>query len=176
MRGWRYALAQAVEKRSYSRISGETSQDSVTASCGKRRAIASPRRPLVIRIGEAVQQPDRHGLDVLGGERVDRTGDARFIEWDQQLPLRIDPLGDRQAQPARNERRRQIDVDVVLLEAVFVADLDHVAEALGGEKRGPGALALDERIGGERRAMDDHADFAGLDTRLGRDRAQSGST
>jgi len=128
----------------------------------------------VIRIGEAVQQPDRHGLDVLGGERVDRTGDARFIEWDEHLPLRIDPLADGQAQPARNERRRQIDVDVVLLEAVFVADLDHVAEALGGEKRGPGALALDERIGGERRAMDDHADFAGLDTRLGRDRAQSG--
>src|SRR5262249_60016828 len=114
------------------------------------------------------------GLDVRGGERLDRTGDAGFIEWDQHLPLRIDPLADRQAQPARDERRRQIDVDVVLLEAVFVADLHHVAEALGGEKRGSGALALDERIGGERRAMDDHAYLTGLDAGPARDRAQSG--
>ncbi len=137
-----------------------------------RNRIADPA--LVIRIGEAVQQPDRHGLDLLGSERLDRTGDAGFVERNQHLTLRIDPLADGQAQPAGNERRRQIDVDVVLLEAVFVADLDHVAEPFGGEKGGSGALALDERIRGERRAMDDHADLAGLDARLGCDRAQSG--
>ena len=137
-----------------------------------RNRIADPA--LVIRIGEAVQQPDRHGLDLLGSERLDRTGDAGFVERNQHLTLRIDPLADGQAQPAGNEGRRQIDVDVVLLEAVFVADLDHVAEPFGGEKRGSGALALDERIGGERRPMDDHADLAGLDAGLGRDRAQSG--
>src|SRR5262249_57749359 len=111
------------------------------------------------------------GLDVRGGERLDRTGDAGFIEWDQHLPLRIDPLADRQAQPARNGRRRQIDVDVVLLEAVFVADLHHVAEALGGEKRGSGALSLDERIGGERRALDCHAYLTRPDPRPGPDPA-----
>src|SRR5215468_2801054 len=44
IKGWRYAFVQAVEKRSYSRISGDTSQDSVTATLGKRRAIASPTR------------------------------------------------------------------------------------------------------------------------------------
>src|SRR5262249_39573442 len=70
---------------------------------------------LVIGFGEAVQRPDRHGLDLLGGERLDRPGDARFVERDQHLAVRIDPLADRQAQPARNERRRQIDIDVVLL-------------------------------------------------------------
>jgi len=129
---------------------------------------------LVIGIGEAVQQPDRHGLDLLGSERIDRPGNAGFVEREEHLALRIDALAHRQAQPARNERRRQVDVDVVLLEAVFVADLDHVAESFGGEKRGSGALALDERIGGERRAMDDHADLAGRDAGLGRDRTQGG--
>ena len=54
-----------------------------------------------------------------------------------------------------------------------MADLDHVAEPFGGEKGGSGALALDERIGGERGAVDDHADLAGLDARLRCDRAQS---
>ena len=36
--------AQAVEKRSYSRISGDTSYDRVTATCGRRRTTAAPTR------------------------------------------------------------------------------------------------------------------------------------
>src|SRR5262249_23768820 len=60
-------------------------------------------------------------------------------------------------------------IDVVLLEAVLVADLDRVAEALGGDERGLGALALDERVGRERRAVDDDAEIAGLELRLGKD-------
>ena len=61
----------------------------------------------------------------------------------------------RKAQPARHQRRRQVDVDVVLLEPVLVADLDRVAEALGGKEGGLGALALDDRVGRQGRAVND---------------------
>ena len=47
--------------------------------------------------------------------------------------------------------------DVVLLEAVLVGDLDRIAEALGGDQRRPGALALDDGVGGERRAVHDQS-------------------
>jgi hypothetical protein len=43
-----------------------------------------------------------------------------------------------------------------------VPDLEHVAKPFGSEKGGSGALALDQRIGGERRPMDDQADLAAL--------------
>ena len=79
----------------------------------------------------------------------------------QHVPLSVDALADRQAQPARHQRRRQVDVDVVLLEPVFVADLDHVAKAFGGQQRGLGALALDQRVGRKRGAVDDESTSAG---------------
>src|SRR5262249_45856881 len=44
IKGWRYAFVQAVEKRSYSRISGDPSQDSVPAPLGNRGAFAPPPR------------------------------------------------------------------------------------------------------------------------------------
>ena len=112
---------------------------------------------LVLGIGEAVQKPDRHGLDLLRGERIDRARNAVVVKRHQHGALRIDALAHRQAQPARHQRRRQIDIEVVLLEAVLVADLDHVAKTFGGEQRGLGALPLDQRIGGERGAVDDQA-------------------
>jgi hypothetical protein len=128
---------------------------------------------LVIRIGEAVQEAHCHGLDLLRGERLDRARHAGLIEREENLALRINPLAHRQAQPPGDQRRRQVDIDVVLLEPIFVPDLEHIAEPFGGEKGSSGALALDQRIGGERRPMHDQPDLAGLDSRLGCDRAQS---
>ncbi len=111
--------------------------------------------PLVIRIGEAVQESDRHRLDAACGECLDRASDARVIEREEHFAVRIDPLADRQAQPSGHERRRQIHVEIVLFEAVFVADFDHVTEAFGREKGSSGALALDQRVGGKRGPMND---------------------
>jgi hypothetical protein len=42
-----------------------------------------------------------------------------------------------------------------------VANLERVPEALGGQERGARALALDERVGGQGRAVHDGADGAG---------------
>jgi hypothetical protein len=41
---------------------------------------------------------------------------------------------------------------------VLVGDLEGIAEAVGRDQRRAGALALDQRVGGERRAVDDQAE------------------
>ena len=122
---------------------------------------------LVLRIGEAVQKPDRHGLDLLRNKCLNRAGNAVVVERHQHRALGIDAFAHRQPQPARHQRRRQVDIEIVLLEAVFVADLDHVAKAFGGQQRGLGALALDQRIGGERGAVDDQAHIGRRDAGRG---------
>src|SRR6516164_5130488 len=126
----------------------------------------------MIRIGEAVQETVRHRLDLLCGEGVDCASDAGLVERHQHLALRVDALAHGQSQPARNERRRQIDIDVVLLETVFVPDLNDVTEPLGGQKGGLGPLPLYQRIRSERRAMDDQTYRAWPDARLGDSQAQ----
>jgi len=74
--------------------------------------------------------------------------------------LCIDTLAHWKTQSPRHQGRRQIDVDVVLLEAVFVADFDHVAKTFSGQQRSLGALALDHRIGRKRRAVDNQPDLS----------------
>src|SRR5262249_6797694 len=105
-----------------------------------------PDSLLVIRIGEAVKEPDRYRLYFLGRQCLDRALDAVFVEILEYLALRVNTLSDRQTPAARNKWERQIDVDVILFESIFVADFDHVAEALRGKKRCFGALAFDQRV------------------------------
>jgi hypothetical protein len=47
-----------------------------------------------------------------------------------------------------------------LLEPVFGAHLDHVAEAFGGDERRLRAAPFDQRVGDQRRAVDDLVDLA----------------
>ncbi len=83
------------------------------------------------RVGKAVQKADRDRLDALHGERFGEGRDPGLVERHQHPAFRVDALAHRKAQPARDQWRGQVDVDIVLLEAVFVADLDRVAKALG---------------------------------------------
>ena len=129
---------------------------------------------LVRRVGEAVQIADRDALDAGGGEPVGEALDRGLVERDHGAAARVDPLRHDKAQPARHQGRRQVDIDVVLLEAVLVADLDRVAEAFGRDQRGPGALALDDRVGRERRAVDDDRQVARREPRLPQHRADRG--
>ena len=52
----------------------------------------------------------------------------------------------------------QVEMDVVEVVELLVADLDDVAEPAGGEHPGVGASALDEGVGGEGRRVDDDRD------------------
>ncbi len=82
-------------------------------------------------VGKAVQKADRDRFDALRDERLGEGGDTGFVERHQHPALGVDALAHRKAQTARHQRRRQVDIDVVLLKAVFVTDLDRVAKTLG---------------------------------------------
>ena len=75
-------------------------------------------------------------------------------------------LGNRVTILTLNERCRQHDVEVVLLEAAFGASLDDVAETIGGNQGSLRAVALDERIGCQGRAVDDLFDLGQVDALL----------
>src|SRR5260221_14370470 len=99
-----------------------------------RQALGDQRgNALLMRgVGEAVQKTDGDRLD---GGALDLAEDAlgiRFVERRHYPALRVDALLDAPAPTPRYQRRRQIDVDVVLLEAVLVADLARGPEGLGG--------------------------------------------
>ncbi len=126
--------------------------------------LASPA--LMRRIGEAVQKADRDGLDAAFCEAVGQRSNAVLVERHQHPAARVHPLAHREAQAARHERRRQVDIDVVLLEPVLVADLDRIAEALGRQQCGLGAFALDDRVGRESRPVNDDRQFGGCERRF----------
>ena len=51
----------------------------------------------MLGIGKAVEESNRHGLDVLLSERFEGAAHARVIERDQHVAMRIDAFADRQA-------------------------------------------------------------------------------
>ena len=83
-----------------------------------------------------------------------------FVEREPHDALDVHALGHREAERARHERRRLFEEHVVLVVAALVGDLDDVAETFGRDQRGAGALALDDGVGRERGAVQEHADVA----------------
>ena len=96
-------------------------------------------------------------LTLLGDERLGQGRNGALVQLHQHLAVGGEALADFEAQRARHQRHRAVDHQVVMVEALLVALLDDVAEAFGGDEGGPRALALDQRIGGERGAVDEDA-------------------
>ena len=71
---------------------------------------------------------------------------------------------------ARDQRRRHHEVEIVLVEPAFGADLHNIAKAVRREEGRPRPTALDERVGGERRAVDDETDIGETDAGRSADR------
>ena len=84
--------------------------------------------------------------------------DLRLVERLRDRAVGERPLGHVEAQVARHERPRQLEDEVVEVVAALAADLDRVAEALRREQRRARALALDQRVRDERRAVHDAAE------------------
>ena len=104
------------------------------------------------RLDPLLAQPRRHGAD------------RRLIEGEAYGPVDVDALRHGEAQAAGHQRLRLVDEDVVLIVAPFVGNLDHVAEALGRDEGGPCPLALDDGVGGERRAVQEHREVGEAET------------
>src|SRR4051794_22655912 len=67
-----------------------------------------------------------------------------------------------------HQRSRQLDQQVVELVPVFAAHLQYVAEPGGREQRGARALALDQRVRDESRAVHELLDVARVQARVGK--------
>ena len=106
-------------------------------------------------IGVAVQEADGEALDLVAREVFRERLNGRLVQGGEDLPIRVDPLGHRIATLPRDQHVRLVDENVVLVVAPLVGDLENISEALGGDDAHPGALALDQRVGRQRRAVND---------------------
>ena len=67
---------------------------------------------------------------------------------------------------AWHQWRGAVDIEVIVVEALFVALLDHIAKTFRGDEGRCGTLAFDQGIGGQRRAMDEDAHILSADSRF----------
>ena len=113
------------------------------------------------RIAVGVQETDGDGLDAGLLEARDGVARDRLVQHREHAAVGGDALFDLESHVTGYERRRLVDEQVVHVVAAFAPDLDGVAEPRGGQKSRPGALALDERVGGQRRPVYEGADIGG---------------
>ena len=124
---------------------------------------------LVDRVQIAVEQADRDRDDVLLGQRPRDLVDPVLFQGLQHLAARIQPLLDLEAEIARHERPRLLEMDIVEARPDLAADLQHVAESFGRDERGARRLALDQGVGGDGGAVDQVGNGVRRDIAIGQD-------
>jgi len=102
-----------------------------------------------------VRVQERHGdrLDAELFQLARHPGELRFLQRLEHLATRIQALVHRQAVAGRDQRLRQLDVEVVDVVAPLAADVEHVGVAGGRDERRARAFAFDERVRDQRRAV-----------------------
>ena len=110
---------------------------------------------LVTRVAPGVQIADRDCLDLFLAQHGNRGIERGRVERDLDPPVGAHPLADGEAQPARHELLggRHSEIVAVVLEPF--AHLDDIAMAFSGEEAEAGALAFEQRVGRDGRAMHD---------------------
>ena len=139
---------------------------------GDRPRGPAPREPvagkvLVGRVGVAVEKADGQRLGTGRIEGWKQGVELRLVEGNQHFATAVQPFRDREPPPPGNQRPGLDDVDLVLFGPPLRAHLDRVPEPLGGDQRGGRPLALEDRVGRQRRAVNDDVDVARSDARAG---------
>ena len=104
-----------------------------------------------IEIGMQEANRDRGRAGFL--DRGDGIAERGGIERYQDLATRLQPFAHAKTPLARHQRLRRRRAQIVAVGLEAFAHLDDVAMAFGGEQRDFRALALQQRVGGNRRAM-----------------------
>ena len=107
---------------------------------------------LVRGIDVAVQEMDDHGLAAHGEQLLRRLGHRRLVERRQNLAVGVHALGHFQPDLAVDQRLEGA-AQAIGLRPRAAAELQHVAEALGGDQPDLGDLAFEQRVGGRGRAV-----------------------
>ena len=121
---------------------------------------------LVRGIAIREEEDERDGLHAVVREALRGGAYRTFVERYQNVALGIEPLRHLQAAPARHEWRRPPIEHVVHPQEIAAADLEDVAEAFGRHQPRARALAFEERVDADGRAVDDETAVLELDARL----------
>src|SRR5580765_3668826 len=113
-----------------------------------------------------MQIADGNAFDSAFQQRGDLACEAVAIERRQNLAITVDTFAHAAAQLPRHERLRQLELQVVVVVPRLASDREHVDESVCGQQPGARALALDHRIGCERRAVHQYADVPRRQVRL----------
>ena len=124
-------------------------------------------------MGIGMEKADGHGLHIFLAQLLRQALQGGFIERHQNIAIGGQALLNREAQGSRHQRHGAVDHQVIVIEALFVALFENVAETLGGDEGGLRALSFDQRIGGKGGAVNEHADVGGLYARLFEDKADA---
>ena len=120
-----------------------------------------------------MHEADRDRLDAVILQTRHLRADRRFVERKPHRAVHIDALRHREAQRARHQRLRLLDHEVVLVVAALGCDIERVAKAVRGDQRRARAAPLDDGIGGERRAVNEHVDVGEVQARIAEHEARS---
>jgi hypothetical protein len=121
---------------------------------------------LMYVIGIGMHQAHRNRLILPFRDPHRKRVGLRRIQRQQHAAIRCDPLGQGEAMLPRDQRRGEFEVQVILLEPVFRAHLDHVAKALGCDEGRLRPAPLDQGVRDKRRAVDDLPDLRKRDPGL----------
>ena len=105
-----------------------------------------------------MQKADGDRLDALCGERPRRRLDAVAVELLVHRARRQHALGNLAGEMPRHQRTVPMKEEVVSLRPVAAADAVNITGSGGDDKAGLGAGALDQRIDGDGRAMNQFID------------------
>ncbi len=131
---------------------------------------------LVGRVGVAVDQAHADRVDGRRPQLLDDGIQLARRRGGDHVARGRGALGDLDDQLARHRRGRELDLQVVHVVAVLVADQQRVTEAGGRHDGGPADLALDEGVGDEGRGVHDRRrDVGRLDAGLGEQLAHAGA-
>ena len=117
------------------------------------------RADFVRGVGVGMNQADGDRAEILLPDPRGNLAQRVFVQRSQNLSLRADPARDGEPILTRDQGFGQPDVQIVLREPVFGPHFDHVAKPFGRDQGGARAAPFDQRIGGQRRAMNDDVDL-----------------
>ena len=133
---------------------------------GRRGLRRGPRAPLVGGIAIGVDQADHQPLGSLVRQAAGRGGHAGLVERGVDAAVGPEPLAHLGHAGPRDERLGAAAVHVERVRQAQPLDLQHVAEALGDEEAEPRPRPLDQRVHGDRGAVDGDVDLAQVDAVL----------
>ena len=113
----------------------------------------------MLRIEVGIHQADGHADWIEPIERLGEAVQRGGCQGHLDATVRPHSFHDANAAVARDEGRRLLRIEGIDLAPNVATDLENILKSCRGHERSFGELALKDRIGGDRRAMEQIADI-----------------